>query len=501
MKIKRNIIFNYIGQFYNILIGVVMVPYYLKYLGTEAYGLVGFLALLQSWMSLLDFGMSPTLSREVAMSDTNQQAKKINFKSLVHSLESLFLLISLVIFILVFLFSGWISEKWLKVGSIDVNVVTHCIIIMGLIVGLRFITSLYNSGLLGAEHQVWVNNINIFFNTLRSIGSVFILHYISNDVELFFKYQLAVTAIALFIFGYKFYNVLNLGRFKLFFSLTVFKPIIPFATGIAYTAGIWIVLTQSDKLFLSNILPLKEYGYFSIVIIIVNTVQQLIEPISQAIQPKMTRLISHGEINEMLTVYKKASQLMAIIMFSIVGVISAFSYEIIYFWTNNIQLAKWGKWVLFWYVIGNGVLAISGLQYMLQFAYGKIKLHVQYNTFFAIISLPIIMFTAYHYSALGVAILWFILRMVSFIIWVPIIHHKFAPGLHKKWLVEDILPIFVSSVIYLFFMKSLNLNFDSYGKLFTFITLIIIGVGMILTNCIASTEGRKLIKGYILKND
>ena len=111
MKIKRNIIFNYIGQFYNILIGVVMVPYYLKYLGTEAYGLVGFLALLQSWMSLLDFGMSPTLSREVAMSDTNQQAKKINFKSLVHSLESLFLLISLVIFILVFLFSGWISEN------------------------------------------------------------------------------------------------------------------------------------------------------------------------------------------------------------------------------------------------------------------------------------------------------------------------------------------------------------------------------------------------------
>ena len=64
--LKKNIIANYIGQFYLIVIGIIMLPFYLEYLGAEAYGLVGFFALMQSWMVLLDMGISPTLSREVA---------------------------------------------------------------------------------------------------------------------------------------------------------------------------------------------------------------------------------------------------------------------------------------------------------------------------------------------------------------------------------------------------------------------------------------------------
>lgn len=500
MIIKKNIVSNYIGQFYNIFIGIIIVPYYLKLLGTEAYGLVGFLALLQSWMSLLDFGISPTLSREVAIvKNTTEEREKLRFAELVHSLELLFFTIAIITVAFIFISSGLIADKWLKIGNLNLHEVTQCISIMGLIIGFRFITSLYNSGLIGAENQVWVNNANIILNTFRSIGALLMLHYVSNNLESFFLYQLVVTLIGLLIFASKFYIVLKLGKFKLFFSLNAIKPIIPFTMGIAYTGGIWVILTQSDKLLLSNILPLKEYGYFSVIILMVNAVQQLIAPISQAIQPRMTKLIHAGKNDEMLAVYRKSSQLMAIIMFSIVGMIAAFSYEIILFWTNNSQIATWGKDILFWYVLGNGVLAISGLQYMLQFAYGKIKMHVQYNTIFTIVSLPLIIFTAYNYNALGVAVLWFILRLISFIIWVPIVHHKFVPELHIKWLLDDILPILACSIIYLIIIKSLALSFSSYSKLSTFVILINIGLGMIVVNCIASSEFRRLLKGHILK--
>ena len=44
---------------------LVAVPIYLKYLGFEAYGLVGFFMVTQSLLTLLDFGLAPTVSREV----------------------------------------------------------------------------------------------------------------------------------------------------------------------------------------------------------------------------------------------------------------------------------------------------------------------------------------------------------------------------------------------------------------------------------------------------
>lgn len=500
MLVRKNIISNYIGQFYNITIGIAMVPYYLTYLGAEAYGLVGFLSLLQSWMTLLDFGVSPTLLREVAIvKSTRSKEEKLRFKSLLHSLEFLFILIAAVASLLIFIYSGWITNKWLKVNTIDLHAVKKCIIIMSMIAGTRFITSLYNSGLSGSENQVWVNNVGIALNTIRSIGVLFVMHYISNDIVLFFEYQLLITCIGLILFAYKFYAVMNLGKFKLYFNYTDVKPIISFATGIAYTGGIWIILSQSDKLLLSNILTLTEYGYFTIVILIANGVQQLISPLYQAIEPRIICLINEKKVDEMLNMYKKASQFMSIFMFSIVGIVCTFSYEIIYAWTNNIKLAQWGGGILFWYVLGNGVLAISGLQYLLQFAYGSLKMHVQYNTIFAIISLPIIIFTAYHYSAIGVAFIWFILRVVSFLVWVPIVHHKFAPGIHKNWLLNDICPILVSSIIYLLIIKYLNLDFHQYGKLFTMFVLTAVGFGLLIFNSLISSEGRNIVFNILRK--
>ena len=57
MSLKRNILANYASQIYVTLISIVMVPLYLRYMGAEAFGLVGFFATLQMWFNLLDMGL------------------------------------------------------------------------------------------------------------------------------------------------------------------------------------------------------------------------------------------------------------------------------------------------------------------------------------------------------------------------------------------------------------------------------------------------------------
>ena len=65
-SLKRNVLFNFVGQFYIAFVGILILPLYLKHLGAEAYGLIGFFTLLQSWMQLLDLGITPTLGREIS---------------------------------------------------------------------------------------------------------------------------------------------------------------------------------------------------------------------------------------------------------------------------------------------------------------------------------------------------------------------------------------------------------------------------------------------------
>ena len=60
---QTNVVANYLGQGWAALMGLAFVPLYVKILGAETYGLIGVFAVLQSCVTLLDLGLTPTLNR------------------------------------------------------------------------------------------------------------------------------------------------------------------------------------------------------------------------------------------------------------------------------------------------------------------------------------------------------------------------------------------------------------------------------------------------------
>src|ERR1700733_10459002 len=62
----RNIIANYVGGGYAALVQIAFMPLYIKSLGLEAFGLIGFYMSLQAMMALMDMGMTPAMTREMA---------------------------------------------------------------------------------------------------------------------------------------------------------------------------------------------------------------------------------------------------------------------------------------------------------------------------------------------------------------------------------------------------------------------------------------------------
>src|SRR3989304_7095784 len=93
-SLSNNILANYVSQIYVTLIGIIMVPLYIKYMGAEAYGLVGFFAMLQAWFNLLDMGLTPTMSREAARF-FGGATDALSYRRLVRALEGVFLVVAL----------------------------------------------------------------------------------------------------------------------------------------------------------------------------------------------------------------------------------------------------------------------------------------------------------------------------------------------------------------------------------------------------------------------
>jgi len=490
-SIKKNTIANYVGQFYMIFIGIFMLPFYLKYLGAEAYGLVGFFTMLQSWMMLLDLGLSGTLSRETAkLKDKLNGLLKL--KQLIRSIEAFYMIMVLFIILSVFSASDWIAHNWLNINMLAIETVVYCIQLMGVMIGIRWFVSLYRGSIIGFENQVWLNAYNIVIATLKFVGAFLLIKYISNDIFHFFIYQMMIALLEFFIIKNKLYNFLPKTNF-LMPSFDVIKKIAPFALSLAYTSGIWILFTQLDKLMLSHYISLKEYGYFTLVVLASSAIMQLSGPLSQAILPRMTALLSNDKEEDMLKLYHHGTQFIAITVFSVAGIISFFSYELLYAWTGDVEASTWASPILSWYVIGNGILAIGAFQYYLQYAHGNLKYHVKMNTVFPLITLPIIFYAVSNYGAMGAAIAWFWIQLIGFLIWPPFVHGKFAPGIHKDWILKDIFPALVVTGLFISLIKYINIDFTLFNRVEIFLILLLLGLLLLICNVLVYPKIRDKI--------
>ncbi|MDD2358077.1 MAG: oligosaccharide flippase family protein [Thiovulaceae bacterium] len=497
INLKKNTIANYIGQFYTMFIGIFMLPFYIKHLGAEAYGLVGFFTMLTSIMMLLDMGFSQALTRETAKLK-DKIGGLFEIKEILRSIESMILVLAIFIVIGVFFSTDWIVNQWLQIKVLSYDLVEKSIKLMGFMIAFKWYVSLYNGLIIGLEQQVWLNIYTIIIATLRFVGGLILILFISNDIFYFFMYQFIIALFEVYILNIKVYRNLPKTSF-LIPSIINMKKIAPFALSLAYMSGIWIIYTQLDKLLLSHYISLHQYGYFALVVTISTAILQISNPISQAILPRMTSLLSNGRELEMLNLYRRGTQFVSIGMFSVVGIVSFYSYELLFSWSGNIEASIWAAPVLFWYAMGNGILTILAFQYYLQFAHGNLKYHLRFNTYFPFIALPIVYFAVKNYGAIGAGITWFGIQLISFLVWPSYVHNKFAPGIHTNWIFQDVFPAFIVTSIYLIILKILNIQFDIFNRMEIFGILLIIGIILLSLNILVYPYTRKIILNKIFK--
>lgn len=328
---------------------------------------------------------------------------------------------------------------------------------------------------------MWLNGYKIILYTLRFCGAFIFIKYITNDIVYFFIFQLVVAVLEFFIIKNKLYSLSKFSNFVAP-SFERLKTLAPFALSVAYGAILWMFITQIDKLMLSHYLPLKEYGYFSIVVVVANAIMLMFQPIGQAILPRMTNLISNGDREEVVRLYRQYTQIVSIVIFSIVAVIVSFPYELLYAWTGNIEASFWSKDILRWYVAGNGVVAFLTLLYYLQHSHGNLKYHTKGNTYFGVVQILAIFLAVHYYGALGAGIAFFALQLIIFLFWSSFIHSKFLPNIQKQWLIYDIVVYGALTLISILLMKYIFGTFENYSRIELFCNLFFIGLITLLTN-------------------
>jgi len=448
MSLKKNILANYLSQIYVTLIGIVILPLYIKYMGAESYGLVGFFAMLQAWFNLLDMGLTPTMARETARF-RGGATDALSYRRLVRALEGVFLAVALIGGGAMFAASGYIAADWLRAAQLPIAEIETAVQLMAVTVALRWVCGLYRGAISGSERLVWLGGYNAFIATLRFIGVLPVLIFIGATPIIYFIYQLGVSVLelaGLLAQAYFLFPPIPQGK-RLPWSWTPLKPVLKFSLTIAFTSSVWVLVTQTDKLVLSKLLPLAEYGYFTLAVLVAGGVMVISGPISVAIMPRMAKLEAEGDHAGLIRVYRQSTQLVAVIAGAASITVAFCAEPLLWAWTGDLILAHQAAPILTLYALGNGILAVSAFPYYLQYAKGNLRLHLIGNAGFVVLLIPAIIWAASQYGGVGAGYVWLVLNLISFLAWLPFVHRRFEPGLNLKWYFQDVLVIALVAAI------------------------------------------------------
>jgi O-antigen/teichoic acid export membrane protein len=441
VSLKRNILANYASQIYVTFIGIVMVPVYVKYMGAEAYGLVGFFAMLQAWFQLLDMGLTPTMARETARFQGGR-TDVLSLRRLLRVLEGVFVSLAAIGAALLGGGAHAIATNWLKVEVLPLGEVETAIQLIALIVALRLVCGLYRGAINGFERLVWLGGFNAAIATARFVLVIPLFIYVGASPTHFFVFQLLVAIAELILLVTKTYSLLPrvviVGQGTAPWDWMHFRGVLKFSLSIAFTSSVWVLVTQTDKLVLSKLLTLTDYAYFSLAVLVAGGVLVLSGPISAALMPRMARLVAERNEEGLIEIYRSASRLVAAIIVPAVLVLAFFADKVLIAWTGDMAISVMAAPVLTLYAVGNGVLALAAFPYYLQFAKGDLKLHVIGNMIFLLFLIPAVIWAASHFGAIGAGYAWLVANVIYFVVWIPLVHKRFSPSLHLRWLSADV---------------------------------------------------------------
>ncbi|TCD47280.1 oligosaccharide flippase family protein [Chlorobium sp. N1] len=492
-SITKNIFTNYASQFYVSGIGILMVPFYISRMGTEAYGLIGFYTMLQSWFMLLDMGLTPTMQRETARFHGGA-IDATSYRNVVRALEGLFLGVSIIGGCALFFSAGYIADSWLNASTLPYRELHAAIGIMALIIAMRWMGGLYRGIIVGSEKLAWLGGFNAFLATIKSLGVIPVLLFVGSAPKMFFGYQLFIALIelvGLMLYAYWLLPDMPDGR-VLSWDIRHIRPLLRFSLTLAVTSSVWILTTQMDKLVLSKILPLADYGYFSLAVLVASVVIMISTPVGSAIMPRLSKCDAEGDGAGLIRVYRKATQLVSVLAGSAALTFAFCAERLLFAWTNDHELSIQAAPVLRAYALGNGILAVGAFPYYLQYAKGDLRVHFIWSIGSLMILVPSVIWAAELYGGVGAGYVWLVMNLLGVATLPSLIHHKFFPGLNRKWFADDVIGIIAAGAL-AGVAVSLFMTPGS-GRWIQLVEVGVSGFAVLLASAAASAEIRCSIK-------
>lgn len=436
MSVGRNLLLGLINSAWSALIALAMVPLYLRYLGVEAYGLIGFFATTLALFQMLDMGMASTINREVARCSADGELSKAG--DLLHTLAAVYWVIALIIAVLVFLFAKYLAENWLRSDNLSIATIAQSVILIGVVIACRWPIGLYQGALVGAQQLAVSSLINMSMITLASIGSVIVIVFLSPTVQAFFIWQAFVGLVHSLVVRFYAWKIIGRRR-KIRFNFQKLKEVWRFTAGVGFITLMGVVFTQLDKLILSKLIGLESFSHYMLASIVSGALYLIVAPVYNMAFSRFSAIVVAASSAVVLSSLRFYTRALAVVLLPIAMMIAVLSQEIIELWTGDKMLGESVGPIVSLLVSGAALNGVMSIPHALQLALGMTRVPLIVNGVLMSVIVPLIVLLSIKFGAVGGAAAWLTFNVLYVFLSAWLMHRKILDFGVGEWLFKDII--------------------------------------------------------------
>ena len=435
-KVAWNVMANYLGQGWSALMAIAFLPLYVEALGLESYGLIGFFSVMQSVLAVFDVGATPTLTREAARANSGACTAQ-SLRDLVRSFEIIGAAVAIVLLLAVWVGAGALAENWVRAGALSHATIADSIAIMGLVFSARLFEGIYRGLLVGLDRQVSYNVFNACITTVRYGGALFVLRHMAT-IEAFFLWQAAISILSLASLMAAAYSCLPTAERRAGYSAEALRSVWRFSAGMTFITGISILIANIDKLILSRMIALDQFGKYALASVAAGVLYTLVVPIAQSVYLRMVGQFANGDALGLVRSYRAISQLTAVLVGPAAFHLAVLPTEILYVWSGNRALSEAVAPILSVLALAAFANCLGYLVHTLLLARGLTHGLISVNSAalaFACVALP---WAAHRYGLGGAAFAWFAAASLQAMATLAYALRGFSAHERVQWLVRDL---------------------------------------------------------------
>jgi len=412
-RVLRNAIANYAGAGVLVVVPILTLPTYLSRLGDLQWGLLGFVATLQSLLAVLDAGMSQVLIREFAIRlDGPPGEARTSAGRLLANCERFYLFLGLGVAAILLALAHPISLYWLNVSS-DLQHLGR-LAVMGAagLCALQLMGVLYRGVLIAAQNQASLNLVLGTGAIVRYGGGVLVV-LASPTIQAYLTWHLMSLALEIFVRHRLAWQAVGGRNFEAGGSRDELRLVLTGMGIWTFAAMLGAISAQMDKSILTAMRPIGDLASYFVASQVAAGAVQLFYPVITAMLPLMLQPAVRAADSF------RTNLKMAAILLLVCGALTLFM--LVYgrdglTWWLGEQRAVQVQPLLCVLLLGVGFNALTNIGYINWLALGKrVHLLVANGTALGVVCVSTPLLVA-QYGVMGAAVAWALGQLTTLLI-------------------------------------------------------------------------------------